>query len=71
MVHISERIKIANNASIHTLEKIKAEIKEKAYSNVFISDSENFYELRYKIVDLNDINKIIDDCIFELKGEQE
>ena len=56
----------ANVKIVEKLEKVKKEIKEEAYSNVFIR--EDFYELGYKIVNLNDINKIIDKYISELKG---
>ena len=52
---------------IEELEKIKAEIKEVSYSIINIDD--DFYDLGYRIVDIDDINEIIDKHIEELKGE--
>lgn len=55
--------------SITELEKIKAEIKEESYSIINIDG--DFYDLGYRIVDIDDINEIIVKHISELKGEQE
>lgn len=54
---------------IEELEKIKAEIKEESYSIINIDG--DFYDLVYRIVDLDDINEIINKHISELKGERE
>lgn len=50
------------------LEKIRAEIKEESYSIINIDG--DFYDLVYRIVDIDDVNEIIDKHISELKGEQ-
>lgn len=54
---------------INELEKIKSEIEEASYSIINIDG--DFYDLGYRIVDIEDINEIIDNHISELKGETE
>lgn len=66
--YIKELDKILKRATlIEELENLKTEIKEVSYSIINIDE---FYELGYRIADIDDINEIIDKHIKEMKGDK-